>query len=123
MKIILKISLLLTTLILFGCGNNVPDDVVEKTVLESAYDRVIDGYKHTDWEITNEYEQEFEGETYQVYEYSVTFVIPEELKEKLKASGQSTFFGSPFNNVENRQGRLFFIERGNSWYSSHQKIE
>ena len=117
------VQLIISTLLfssLVACGG-VPQETLEEAVFDAAGKKYLT-YESTGWEIVNEYTQEHENEEYEVYEYRVTYSLPQIEIEKLKQAGYRDFMGNEFDKQIIRKGRLFFIKRGDAWYSSHQDM-
>lgn len=115
------VSLILVAASLSACSS-VPDDTLEASVLNESAKLVPDGYEADEWEVTNEYLQDVEGDEYNVIEYSITYQLGEDAIKRLRGFGLSEYEGRAFDEIISVQGRLFFIQKGSKWYASHQKL-
>lgn len=115
------IYVILLAMLISACSGSVPGDVLEQAVLTLSQ-KPYPGYVMDNWEVTNEYMQDDDGEETTVIEYSITYFLEEKEIQKLKKSGYTNYVGKRFDAPLIIEGRLFFAKRGSKWYSGHQKL-
>lgn len=115
------ISALFLSALMAACGSSIPNEVLEAHMLSKSK-KMDQGYVVDKWEVTNEYSQDIESEEYTVIEYAITYYLSDEDVAKFEAKGFKEYFGRDIYAPQLAEGRLFFIQRGSKWYSSHQNL-